>query len=65
MSIYDLMGYTTIATWALGAILVVLGLLLAVLRLGWFTVKEIYGWPKLYKILREHHDRQRKEQSQD
>ena len=63
MRIVDLMAYTTIFIWGVGAVLLILLGLHAVQWLAWRVFKEFMGWPKLYKIMRDYHERKRKEAS--
>ena len=63
MRIVDLMAYTTNFTWGVGAVILILLGLHVVQWLAWRVFKEFMGWPKLYKIMRDYHERKRKEKS--
>ncbi len=49
-----------VALGSLGVLAAFLVCLLGIQRMAWFLLKELYGWSVLYKILREHHARNRK-----
>ena len=63
MRIVDLMAYTTLFTWGVGAVILILLGLHVVQWLAWRVFKEFMGWPELYKIMRDYHERKRKEAS--
>jgi len=49
MTDYEIIGRSTV--W-LGAISLLLGIVVLILKGAWFAVQEIYGWPRIAKALK-------------